>query len=106
MFTGGIVVTANRPLDDRPELAAQYGLDPNNPESIRDAKLVQKMQARVTQLLKDFPGYAKVRRVTLCLEPWSVDNGCLTATMKLKRNMVIGRYSDAIEQMYASAQRG
>jgi long-chain acyl-CoA synthetase len=89
-----------------PELAAELGLDPNDPSVLTNPVLVQKMQARVTQLLKDFPGYAKVRRITLSLEPWSVDNGCLTATMKLKRNIVVQQYAQAIEHMYATAQRG
>ncbi len=89
-----------------PGLAAEMGLDPNDQASLTNPALVQKMQARVTQLLKDFPGYAKVRRITLCVEPWSVDNGCLTATMKLKRNAVIERYSAPIQQMYEAGARG
>jgi long-chain acyl-CoA synthetase len=89
-----------------PEVAAEHGLDPNDPAALNDSVLLQKMQARVTQLLRDFPGYAKVRRIALSLEPWSVDNGCLTATMKLKRNMVVQRYAESIELMYATAQRG
>ncbi len=89
-----------------PEVAAELGLNPNDRGVLTNPALVQKMQARVTQLLKDFPGYAKVRRITLSLEPWSVDNGCLTATMKLKRNMVVQQYAQAIEHMYATAQRG
>ena len=57
-------------------------------------------------MLKDFPGYAKVRRIALSAEPWSVDNGCLTATMKLKRNVVVQQHAQAIEAMYATALRG
>lgn len=86
-----------------PAAAQELGVDPTD---IANPALVQKLQARVTQLLKDFPGYAKVRRITLSLEPWSVDNGCLTATMKLKRNVVVQNYAQAIDEMYASAQRG
>lgn len=89
-----------------PEVAAEHGLDPNDDGSLKNPKLVQQMQGRVTQLLKDFPGYAKVRRIALSAEPWSVDNGCLTATMKLKRNMVMQHHAQAIEAMYATAQRG
>lgn len=89
-----------------PETAAELGLDANDRRVLENPALVQKMQARVTQLLKDFPGYAKVRRVALSLEPWSVDNGCLTATMKLKRNVVIQQHAQVIEDMYATAQRG
>ena len=89
-----------------PEVAVEQGLDPNDRTALSNPALVQKMQARVTHLLKDFPGYAKVRRITLSAEPWSVDNGCLTATMKLRRNIVVQQYAQAIDQMYVTAQRG
>lgn len=56
--------------------------------------------ARVAQKMKAFPGYAKIRRATLLTEPWSVDNGMLTPTLKLKRNVVQAHYQQAIEQMY------
>ena len=50
--------------------------------------------------MKAFPGYAKIRRITLLIEPWTVDNGMLTPTLKLKRNVVQERYRQEIEQMY------
>jgi long-chain acyl-CoA synthetase len=50
--------------------------------------------------LKDFPGYAKIRRATLSLEPWTVENGLLTPTLKVKRNQVVERHRTAIHQMY------
>ncbi len=39
--------------------------------------------------LRDFPGYAKIRRLGLLLEPWTVDNGLLTPTLKVKRAKVL-----------------
>ena len=89
-----------------PATAREFGVDPQDPKVLRSSAVVQKLQGRVTQLLKDFPGYAKVRRITPSLEPWSVDNGCLTATMKLKRAAVVQQYARAIDEMYAGAQRG
>lgn len=55
---------------------------------------------RVAQKMKAFPGYAKIRRAALLSEPWSVDNGLLTPTLKLKRNVVQERYQHEIEVMY------
>ena len=36
--------------------------------------------------LHAFPGYAKVRSVTPSLELWTVENGLLTPTLKVRRN--------------------
>jgi long-chain acyl-CoA synthetase len=81
-------------------LAGEYGLDPGRPESLNDPRLQKDMQRRVRMALKDFPGYAKIRRVTLTLEPWTVENGLMTPTLKVKRNQVVTRYADAITAMY------
>ena len=81
-------------------LAREYGLDPSRPESLSDPRLQKDMQKRVRMALKDFPGYAKIRRVTLTLEPWTVENGLLTPTLKVKRRQVVERHAEAIERMY------
>ena len=59
------------------------------------------MVKRVRLALRDFPGYAKIRRTTLTLEPWTVENGLMTPTLKVKRNEVVARYREVIERMYA-----
>ena len=50
--------------------------------------------------IKDFPSYAKVRRVSLSLDPWTVENGLITPTLKLKRARIIEKYETEIENMY------
>jgi len=81
-------------------LAREYGLDPEAPESLEDPRLHKGMLKRLRDGLGDFPGYAKIRRVALTLEPWSVESGLLTPTMKVKRNQVLQRYADQIERLY------
>ncbi len=81
-------------------LAREYGLDPGKPESLNDPHLLKDMLKRVRVALRDFPGYAKIRRATLTLEPWTVENGLLTPTLKVKRTQVLNRYREAIDQMY------
>ncbi|MCG8426691.1 MAG: hypothetical protein MI754_04955, partial [Chromatiales bacterium] len=55
----------------------------------------------IKDALKDFPGYAKIHRVTLFLEPWTVDNGLLTPTMQVKRPKVLERFGAEVVSMYA-----
>ncbi|EGV16615.1 hypothetical protein [Thiocapsa marina] len=83
-----------------PGLAREHGLDPERPESLRDPQLNKLILKRIRSALHDFPGYAKIRRATPTLEPWSIDNGLLTPTMKVKRAMVVTRYREEIEEMY------
>ncbi|NBC49844.1 MAG: AMP-binding protein [Gammaproteobacteria bacterium] len=84
-----------------PGLAGEYGLDPDSPESLAHPPLLRDMLKRIRDALANFPGYAKVRRATLTLEPWSIENGMLTPTMKIKRKRVLEHYHAALQQMYA-----
>ena len=36
----------------------------------------------------------------LLLEPWTIDNGLLTPTLKTKRDRVLGRYAAEVDAMY------
>jgi long-chain acyl-CoA synthetase len=83
-------------------LAKSHGLDANDEGSLRNEKLIARLIREIRGNLKDFPGYAKVRRVILTLEPWTIDNGLLTPTLKVKRALVLDRFSDVISALYAS----
>ena len=61
----------------------------------------QLLLERIARQLKSFPGYAQVRRVCATLEPWTVDNGLMTPTLKLKRTRVMERFNAEIDAMYA-----
>ena len=58
---------------------------------------------RANERLKDFPRWARVRRVIATAEPWSVDNGLLTPTLKLKRPLLLKQMAPQIEAAYAEA---
>jgi long-chain acyl-CoA synthetase len=61
-----------------------------------DKMLVRRANAQ----LKSFPRYIRVRRVIPLSEPWTVENGLLTPTQKVKREAVLARYRSLIEQTY------
>ena len=56
---------------------------------------------RTNERLKGFPGYIRVRRVVATREPWTVENGLLTPTLKVKRERVQKKFSAEIERAYA-----
>jgi long-chain acyl-CoA synthetase len=83
-----------------PGFAQGVGVDPLAPESLHNPKVRSAAVRRVKALLRDFPGYAKIRQVHLSLEPWTIEDGLLTPTMKVKRAKVLERFAEAIEGMY------
>ena len=83
------------------KLAAEYGWKADDPAVVRSKEAEKVVAQRVSAQLKEFPGYAQVRRVTITLEPWSVENGLLTPTLKLKRPKVMEKFNAEIDQMYA-----
>jgi long-chain acyl-CoA synthetase len=58
---------------------------------------------RANERLKAFPRYARVRRVVVAPEPWTVENGLLTPTLKVRREQVLKRFADEIEAVYVGA---
>lgn len=57
-------------------------------------------EARLDTLQQAFASYEQVKRFTLLPEPFSMERGELTNTLKLKRSTVAINYREAIERMY------
>jgi long-chain acyl-CoA synthetase len=83
-------------------LARELELDAMDNASLSNKKLQQYVIQKLRSLLHDFPAYAKIRRVSLTLEPWTIDNGLLTPTMKVKRAKVLEHHQDDIKKLYQS----
>jgi long-chain acyl-CoA synthetase len=81
-------------------LAQQLGVPHDQPGALRDERVEQHVLERIAEHIKEFPGYAKVRRVSLTLTPWTVENGMQTATMKIKRTHVFDQYHKEISRLY------
>jgi len=81
-------------------LAAELGLDARAASSLASAEAREAVLSRLATLLERFPGYAQVRAVHLACEPWSVENGLLTPTMKLRRGRLERRFAREIRDLY------
>jgi len=82
-------------------LANTVKLDPADAAVLKSEALEQELLKRLAMQLVEFPGYAQVRRAACTLDPWTVDNGLITPTMKLKRDRIMVRYADEIAALYA-----
>ncbi len=83
------------------KLAAASGLDAGAADVLRTAPAEKVILDRIAAQITGFPGYAQVRRVTATLDAWTVENGLLTPTMKLKRAKVMEKFNAEIDGMYA-----
>ena len=82
------------------QFAAEIGVRPDMPESLKDSRVEKQALQRITAQLKEFPGYARIHRVLLQSEPWTVENGIMTPTLKMKRNRVAEHFETEIKQLY------
>jgi long-chain acyl-CoA synthetase len=75
--------------------ASELGVDARAP-TMASAAILQ----RINRLLCDLPRHAQVRAVHPVLEPWTIQQGVLTPTLKIKRQAVEERYADEIAALY------
>ena len=60
---------------------------------------------RIKAQTQAFPSYARIRGVHLTIDPWTVDNGLMTATQKLRHAKILEHFEDVIESLYAKHER-
>ena len=82
--------------------AESQGETDTAPDKLIAMPQVQAMieESIAVQLKGKFGGYEIPRKIVLVDEPFSVDNGMLTQTLKLKRRKVVERYVSQIEAAY------
>lgn len=81
------------------ELAEQLDVSPN-PESLNLPEVRQAVLARTEKLFSRFPGFVFIKEVALSLAPWTVEDGLLTPTLKLKRTAIEKHMEHEIKRIY------
>ena len=64
----------------------------------------EQVQAAVDAINSGLPHYKQIRALHVHAEPFSVENGLLTANGKLKRDLIASQLQSEIEEMYAVKQ--
>lgn len=71
-----------------------------------DPAVRAEVQEQLAALLKKVNGeladYEKLQMLVVAKEPWSIENGCLTPTMKIKRSRIENEVGPKVETWYAS----
>lgn len=86
-FTGALIVP------DREALSAKFDLSDN--EGIKTF-----LQQRIDLELATFSPHERVKRFAIVEEPFSMENGSMTVTLKLRRSRILQQYADLVEKVY------
>jgi len=82
------------------DLAVTLNIHPDTPDVFSQRNVEKAILKRVAAKLKSFPGYAKIRRAYITLEPWTVGDGLLTPTLKIKRPKIMKKFQQEIDALY------
>jgi len=69
-------------------------------EAVQETQLTEAIQREIDHHNQHFGSWEQIKKFQLTLEEWTIDDGHLTPTMKLKRKVIKDKYADLIESMY------
>ena len=87
-----------------PDNVPDYAKENNIPfesmaDLIKNEQIIKLMESEVAEKNKSFASYETVKKVTLVPE-FTIENGLLTPTLKIKKNIALDQYSQEIDEMY------
>ena len=82
------------------KLSQQHKFEKDISNLSKNKKAEKILLEKITYQIREFPGYAKIHRIAVAQEPWTVENGLLTPTLKLKRAKVLKHYQNMVNQLY------
>ena len=72
----------------------------SNSEMIKHPEILKLYAKEVNELNKGLGETEKIKKHVLLADEWSIANGLLTPTLKVKRKLLIEKYKDVIEKMF------
>ncbi len=97
-FVSALIVPAYAMLEN---YARQSGIPFNGREDLcHNAKINAMLMERINTLQQGLAGYEQVKRFTLLTQPFTVENGELTNTLKTRRRVIAKNYKGIIDRMY------
>jgi long-chain acyl-CoA synthetase len=63
-------------------------------------EVLKKFDAEIAHYNEQFAPYEQVKKVVVMKEPWTIEGGELTATLKLKRKPVLAKYQKEYKEIY------
>jgi long-chain acyl-CoA synthetase len=106
LFNQAVAIAENRPVVTAivvvehnlwRELAKTLHVDPDDHSTLSNKRIEATVINRMAARLHQFPTYYRPQRVILEVEPWSIDGGLLTPTLKPKRKNIMAHYAPQLE---------
>ena len=83
------------------DFAAEHQIkSANSKELIANKEVVQIYEKLLKSISRQLATHEKVRKFLLVEEPFSIENGMMTPTLKLKRKEITNKYSAEIDNLY------
>ena len=67
---------------------------------VKHPKVVERVSRIVEQRNTELQSYAKIKKFAILPGDFTVENGFLTPTLKVKRKVIRDEYRDALEELY------
>jgi long-chain acyl-CoA synthetase len=84
-------------------LAAEKGIASASREAlVADSRIIELVEQAIASTSGELAQYEKIKKITLLPREFSIDQGELTPTLKVKRRVVEAKYKDLIDRMYVS----
>lgn len=80
--------------------AERHNVSGTDAELLQNDVILQRIERDIQRFGANYRSYEVPRKFKLLTEEWSIDNGMLTPTLKLKRNVVEERFRGEIDSMY------
>ena len=70
-------------------------------EMVKNKEVLTKFQRELDDLNEGFAQYEKIKKFILLANPFSIENGQMTPTLKVKRKIIMQHYQKEIDALYA-----
>jgi long-chain acyl-CoA synthetase len=82
------------------KVAASHGIASDRLDLLHSNRVKDILLSEIARRTNHFPDYAQIRRVHATISPWSVQNGLVTATLKLRRKELRARFEQEVESLF------
>ncbi len=100
-FITAIIIPNKETLEETFKLKSSYFEDSD--PFIREQEIMEWMEQDIKKISNELAKFERIKNFIIKRNPFNIDEGEITPTMKIKRRVVEKKYTDAIDGMYAES---